>query len=379
MIAEVPFFGVKFSQRLNTPGSFSANLNLRDSSAQALNLLEGTQPSRTALFVDFLGQIVWGGIIWTRQYSRQQAAQIPIGGKEFWSYFTQRVQAKDYTTPPGSGAYWSTNPADPMATALQVVSDALAVPGSALAAGSGFPLTLNANNGVPTPSGEWISSSYPLTQYQSIDTMVSQLSQMGYGPGFDFAIDCAYGAGQQSGSLPVLSLNLSNPTRGLQVGTSGLTIITANQDDYGFPEDGTQQGTTCYDTASSGATLTAIQSNPQPIDNGYPLLEQVINYNNIASQQTLNSIAQNDSVMYAYPVIAPWAQFSVFDDPPLGSFKTGDAVRWIIDPDERFVAGLDWYWRIVGIDVDAPDQGRVTTKLTFNLPSGTSAVAPPTA
>jgi hypothetical protein len=370
LLAEMPFTSVTLSQRLNVPGQFQGSLNFLDTRIRNLMPGQVILPGRTALFVDYLGSLIWGGIIWTKNFARSTAGGVPIAGKEFWSYFVNRVQAADYTNPT-----WTNfaGYADPMVIAAQVISDAVASTGSALGPTTGFPLTINQNNGIGTPGEYWIVQSYPYTQLQTVDTIIGDLASMGYNVGFDYGIDVAY----NSLGVPTLALNMSYPRRGRIASVSSVTVVTESSSDYTYPEDATQMATSIYATgAASGQN--AIVSNPGPITAGWPLLELVNSYTNISVLTTLTEVAQGDLNTQSWPITTPQVTIPMFGDPAPFEYLIGDDIRWIIEPDERFPNGLDYYWRIAGIDWKVADEGQSTAMLTLNIPPGTGAPEPPT-
>jgi hypothetical protein len=268
LLAEVPFSGgTTFSSRLNTPGSFSGKLDFLDPRVQAIGLPEALLEGRTLIFVDYLGYLIWGGVVWTSQFSRETATAVPIGGMELWSYFVHRMQATDYST------VWSSTPVDPITIAYQVTHDALQSTGSGFGPSTGFPLSINQNNGVPTPSEFWITASYPISQLQTIDTIVSQLAQLGYYSRFDFGIDVAYNAEHH----PEITLNIDNPRRGEVASLTSVVFETQEDRDYGYPKDATQTANTVYESGSttSQAPLQTTLGNPNPISQGWPLLEML--------------------------------------------------------------------------------------------------------
>ncbi len=381
MLAELPFTGVTWSQRLNTPGTFSASLNFLDPKVRKLFPGQIIQPGRTALFIDYAGHLLAGFLIWTVNFQRSSADAVPIQGKEFWSYFASRVQAADYT------ATWAAG-GDPMAIAAQVISDALAttdpvtsLPDSAFGSTTGFPLAINQNNGSPTPggtgpTGDWVVETYPLSSIATVDSIVTSLTAMGYGVGFDYAIDVAY----STSGVPTLKLNMAYPRRGRLANVDSITIVTTATHDYSYPQDATSQGSTIHGTGS-GSAIALTQYVPGPItptSEGWPRLEQVVSYTNILSADVLAAVVDEDLTMQAYPITVPTLIMPLFSDPDPTAYALGDDVRWIIEPDERFPDGNDSDWRIVGLDYAITEEGVSTVTLTFNLPPSATISAPPT-
>lgn len=373
-LGTLPFKGVSFSKALNTQGSFSGSINVKDSRITALDPSALTTPGKTALYVDLNGTIVWGGIIWTRQFSRS-TGMLSIGGQETWSYFAHRIQANDYTVPPtinfgrGAGAptYWSANPADPVLISAQVVYDALgafSIGGTTATGGVGISIQ---GNGL-TPSAAYVSPSLPITQNQTVDQIVTQLSSLPYLTGFDFSLDAAY----NSSGLPALTLNFWWPRRGRIAGSTGLTINTSGAMDYDYPEDGTAIGNKITETGGQGVYQQIAQDAGLIGSGGYPLLEKVINKSNVTDPVVLKYMSSYDLALYRLAVATPSVTIPIdYPSMALGDYIVGDDVRWIIDADERFPNGSDSYWRVVSSNVSVPDSGIATQKLTFNTPPST--------
>lgn len=370
-LGDVPFSGgVSWSKRPNTAGTFSGSVNLSDKRiSQRLDILDATAEAKTALFVDIDGALEWGGIIWSRPYDSSNPV-IPVAASEFGSYFAKRIQAQDYSTNPATNVdgtpttYWTAATADPMNIAAQAVLDATLVPGSALAAGTAFPLSINVNGGSPTPVAAWQSESYPFSSFQKVDQIVSTLSQMGYTAGYDYSFDVAY----SSVGVPMVTLNFSYPRRGRVAGSTGLVIDQARGSKYTYPTDAGPQATSLFETASGASTIQTMLANPTPLAAGYPLMEDSVSWSNLSSLGVLEQLTAGDSAMRSYPQALPTTTWDAFDDPSLGSYIIGDDVLWRIQPDYRFPNGLEFYWRIIGIDVAVPDEGNPTVTATLNLP-----------
>ena len=375
--AELPLTAVTWSQRLNAAGSLSGTIELTDPRIQNLDPWDATRPSRTLLVVDVDGSAEWAGIVWTRSYDNS-SKQLQIGAQEIFSYFGRRIQVQDYSVAPTSGpaaTYWSANPALASAIACGVVADAVG------AANSAFPGMLF-NQVFETGDWESITPSYPTTQHQQVDRIVSDLSGMAYGTGFDFAVEVAWPAGK-CGGTPVLTFTTYFPRRGRVGAASGLVLDSAAVTNYQWPEDGTQQATSVIESISSvSQAATTTGSVPEIVASvdlaGYPLLENVTPAKNIgvvsnpatwSTDPYVAGIVYGDLWQLLFPVFTPTCTLYTFDKSlPLGSFLVGDDVRVIIAPDERFPAGVDTYLRIVGLDVAVPQQGRSTMTLTFNWP-----------
>jgi hypothetical protein len=396
--------GVKFGQQLNTPGQLSGTIDLQDPRVQAMGPLVCTNPNRTFMVVDYGGSIIWAGPSMTRRWKVEASGAsttrtLEVGCSETWAWFQQRVQATDYSSPPYSGIsgestmpYWTKTPWDASLTACQVIGDAvgytdgLTEPFADVLGGLGLLL----NGSVPSgsqpaaPEADWVAVSYPFTSLQTVDTIVSQLGQLGLGVGFDHGVDVAYSDGV--GSTPVATINISYPRRGRTFAENNLILDLTTARSYEIPEDGTQTANEVYGMGGSGAIEVA--QNVVPLEQGYPLWERVISRANAQSQNILGLLAQaglSDLALYSYSPVAPTVTIGV-NDPnlPLGSFTIGDDIKLFAPQyapngelwDPRLPAGLEQEWRIVSYEVEVKDEGDATVKLSLALPPYLQALVP---
>jgi hypothetical protein len=396
--------GVQFGQQLNTPGTLTGTLDLQDPRVRATFPLQSTLPNRTFIVVDYGGTPVWGGIAMSRKWKVESSSQnttrlLEIGCTELWCYFQQRVQATDYSSPPYSGitgegemSLWKATPWDASLIACQIIGDAigctdgLSQPYTDLLGGLGLLL----NGATPSgskpaaPSTDYIAVNYPFTSCQTVDTIITQLSQLGLGVGFDFGVDIAYSGGWAS--PPVGTINISYPRRGRTVAENHLIVDMTTARGYEFPEDGTQTANQVYEIGGSGAI--EVSANVYPLEQGYPLWERVISRANAQSQNILNLLAQtglSDLALLSYAPVTPTVTLGV-NDPnlSLGSFTIGDDIQLqmpVLGPDgqvfdPRFPAGLDQEWRITNWTAEIKDEGDATVKLSLAQPPYLEALAP---
>ena len=378
-LADIPAVGASFGTQLNAPGTFGLSLPIDDPRMEVLNWNEATSPGRTAICVDYNGALIAGFETLTRTYQRSQH-KVTLGGAEFFAYFKQRIQAYDYapgSTDPGSEAYWSsflTEPdpgANPLLIAKQVITDTLAL--GTIANGMGVAIQQTG-----TPSS--VAVQFPINQWQSLDSIVTTLSQMGYGTGFDFGTDVHYSAG-----VPVVTLTLSFPRRGLIGSGSGLVADVTRAADYEYNEDAQAAANLITETASGSGGYISQGINSTPITlGGYPLMEAVISRSNVSSQDVLDACAAGDIALYAYPVVTGSVTLYA-DDPgmPLGHFVAGDDFRLVVPAvagdgsiyDRRFPRGLDYVFRVRQWSCTVPTSGRPTVKVDFVMPPPSSGVA----
>lgn len=402
LIGQSPMRAVTFGQQLNQPGTMTATLDLMDPRVQSTNPLGCTKPNRTLVVIDYQGAILWAGIVITRNWKRSAEANtvaaLEIQCAEVWAWFQQRIQATDYSAPPSSGitgsmTYWTATPWDPTLIAAQILSDAVAYTDGATNSNvqllnNGWVIRVNGaapNAASPVvPALDYVAVNYPFTSMQSVDTIVTQLSQLGLGVGFDFAIDLAYSGGP--GTTPVPTINLSYPRRGRLFSQNNLVLDLGTARSYSFPEDGSQTANQVYELGGSGAIV--VSANANPLAQGFPLWERVFSRAQAQSAnivQILTQMGLGDLAISSYAPVAPSVTIGMFDtNLPLGSFVIGDDVQVVMqsnDPDgnvfdPRFPAGLSQEWRIIAWQANLPDQGDATVTLTLNQPPFLTALAP---
>ena len=395
-LGRLPLAGVTFGSQLLIPGTASGALDIASPAVQALGPLQITAPARTVLAIDYLGALIWGGIIWPRSYKFDSTSrQLQITATELWSYLQQRDQATDYSSPPYSGltglaskmAIWDATLTDaisvydPLLIAWQIISDALQqvlygniLGGLGIAANGYTSAAAYLASGTNTPPANYLSVNYPLSSIQQAHMIVNQLASNGIGTGFDYAIDIAYSAGP--GSPPVGTVNLSYPRRGRTYAANNLVLNSGQAISYEPPEDGTQAANTIYEQGASGSLVAS--QNINALEAGYPVLEANKSRSNITSANILNvltALGISDLAQYTFPLVTPSVTMDLFNSSvPLGQFIVGDDVRWIIPAtdgagsvfDPRFPSGLDTAaFRIVGYQATVADAGQ--SKIVFSL------------
>lgn len=403
-IGQVPLRGVSFGQQLNAVGQMPGTLDLRDPRVQETEPLACTVPNKTLIVVDYNETIVGNGMVLPRTWNMEGSPSNTTGllelqGSELWAYFGQRVQATDYSAPPFSGitgqtamSLWTQTPWDASLIACQIIEDAIgysdhvAMPYGDLLGGLGVLL----NGAIPSGSNpaasaeHWIAVNYPYTSTQTVETIVSQLVQLGLGVGPDIGVDLAYSAGPAS--PPIGTINVSYPRRGRTVAENDLMIDLTTARKYKFPEEGTQTANQAYEVGGSGALV--VDQNIYPLEQGYPLWERVMSRAQIQSQHItsiLGQIGTSDLATYSYAPVTPTCVLSAFDpNLPIGSYIVGDDVQIYLPEtgpdgqvyDPRFPNGLDEAWRITAWKTTVSDEGDATTEFTFAQPPYLQAIAP---
>lgn len=105
IVMEIPFEGVSWERKISTAGSFSGSIAVPSSTALGgervssvedhFDLYNTTVPGKYGLYVMRNGECVWGGIIWSREYSVTDR-NLTVTALEFVSYLYHRVFWKTF-------------------------------------------------------------------------------------------------------------------------------------------------------------------------------------------------------------------------------------------------------------------------------------------
>lgn len=96
ILSEVPFTGVNYELSLINAGSFSGTVAV-DSESRKYDLYNSTMPGKTGLYILRNGVCVWGGMIWSREYSLEDR-RLSVSANEFTSYLYHRTIWKTFST-----------------------------------------------------------------------------------------------------------------------------------------------------------------------------------------------------------------------------------------------------------------------------------------
>ena len=356
LLTELPVNNLTYDNRLGDAGACSFDLNLRSPAVQkVVSPVLAYDGSPFAVYIDRNGQISWGGIVLTGNYSSSTGV-LSCGGKEFLSYFDQRVTAAPYTvTEYPSGI-------DPAALIGKAINDAQSVTLCGAGASIGINVT-GATSGLPL-----MIPGYPKTQYTIVSRLIADMlaiSVPGYG-GLDLTQ-----VSQWVNNNPTNTFVISSPRAGRAAGNTGLIFDLDSVINYDWPTDAVGAGNTIIATGSgTGAAMpTAIVNAPGVPIGGLgqsPRFDKVLSFQSAQSQQQIAAAASGAAQTYGKPIVTP--KLTVLTNGNLGTWAMGDDARIRSVGNERFPAGKDQYWRIVQQTVIVPDAGAATVALTFNAP-----------
>jgi hypothetical protein len=294
------------------------------------------------------------------------------------------LQAEDY------GTIWEAGE-DPMKVARRIIEDAQGKESEAgqpgYLSGSKIPVVLNPAAG----SGQKVIVSYPGSSLQTVDSIISTLTQMGYGTGFDISYDVAYIPGTK---VPAITINLWWPLKGRNAAETGIVVLGMDTVKWTYPEDGEQQGTEVTETGGTGTTPEVAEpEKPLP---GYPLMQKVIAHSQITTSQQLDEIAIGDLALYLYPTVTPSIVLPVGlpaserSTLRLGEFDVGDRMIFRVDPvtpngfgvagentSPRFPEGMEHEWRINSWTCTPRDTGLSTVQLDLGVAPLRATNSPP--
>lgn len=371
-IAILPVKNTQWTSVLNGAGSWSAQLAVEDTRITNTNWQAATVPNKTCFFVDYNGTLLFGGLVGGRKYNAKNQ-MVVLSGPDAFGYLAQRFQANDY-----SGT-WAVSPGASVSTiAYTILNDALAVPHS-------LPLQIN-QAAQPTSSALYITLTAPISQRQTVASLLTVLSELSYTVGVDSATDVQW----SSSGVPTPAISLSYPRRGKVAGVSPFAVDLSTVIDFEFDEDGSRQSTGIVEMTGSSGGVFIEDINADPLAAGWVVTEQVVSRAAFSpvdqTEQVLAAWVAGDLATYSYPLTVPQVTLPLFSPSLMpGTYSVGDDILLYTDQgiagsgipgNPRFPSGLSVYFRIVQIDVDVNDEGVSTVKLTLNIPPGLTPIPP---
>ena len=122
---------------------------------------------------------------------------------------------------------------------------------------------------------------------------------------------------------------------------------------------------------TAGQPLTAvIQGGPTVA--GYPPIDKTSSYTHTKSDLSIRAAAFGELAAEQWPLTTPTVTVRAFGPSGFGACNVGDDIRWIIEPDERFVNGLDTYWRVTQAAWTIAGDGMSTCVYTLDVPPSTA-------
>jgi len=348
ILAELPLTSVTFTEQLNVAGTFTGHLLLSGVDAAALNVNNATIPGRCVIYVDRNGVLVWGGIIWLREYSSTEQ-RMTLTAREFLSYYERR---RISDTLPYTGY-------DQMAIAQNLMNYAESKTYGSIG------LLFNQDPGSSSTSGVIISRVYYNYEIKTVFQAIQDLSKANNG--FDFEISVYYdGSGN-----PAKSFNTYYPHSGNRYSATNPSVpvfeLPGNIVEYTYPEDGSKAANEIFGlgAGSTFGKLIETVDDATKLATGWPLLQDQGNYTDIYDPTLLTSLTQGQLNATSYPPVTMKIAVPAYIDPIYGTYEIGDDVRVRIT-DSRFPSTLDAVYRITALSIDAGEDRpeRVTLTVT---------------
>jgi hypothetical protein len=366
-----------FSKVLNGVGPHSCSLNLEDKQVRRADWARATARNRSAAWIDIDGALLYGGRNTGRTHSLSSGI-LSVTGSDFCGYLSQRVQAMDYKTyTDPEGHHWALAPGAPVPRiAYYILIQALE---------KAFSIPINVEVTGSAPDEEfWTTFSLPEEQQQSLASLLSQFQGLGYLVGIDYTQKVSYVNG-----LPTVTITLAYPRLGTVGSRKSVVVESSSILDWEWDEDGTGQGNRIIELA--GATkfrLYAVEWK-KALEEGYPLLEIVESHSALAPSgadaAVLKAYGESDLAALAYGLVTPVITLPMFGYPSITELDVGDDILFRVpvtagqQPQNNplFPEGLEYYFRIVRIDCEIPDEGVPLMKLSLAPPPGLFPVPPP--
>ena len=347
ILAELPITGASFTQQLNTAGTFQGHLLLSGVNTAGLNVASATIPGRCAVYIDRNNVLVWGGVIWARDYA-SSSQTLTFHAREFESYFERRriSSTQVYTNQ------------DQLSIVQQLVTALQSVTYGNIGVQVGAEV-----------SGILVSRTYYNYELKDYFSAIQDLSRSS--TGFDFNIVVAY----DGDGNPTKTLKLGYPRLGNNYSSTSLTVptfeLSGNLVEYQYPEDGSIAANTVYalGAGSNEGKIIATSSDTTKTLAGWPLLEETVNYSDVTDSTYLAGLASGQVSAVSYPPSTIKIVVPAYVDPIFGTYSIGDQARLRIK-DNRFPSALDTNYRIVALNVqpgeNAPERVTLTLTSTAN-------------
>jgi hypothetical protein len=353
VLGELPVNNVALDCQLNSAGNMSSGMRLDDPRIDNDELLSRCTPGKTAFWTYREDQIVWGGIILSREY-QSNGKSVSLTGQTFECYAARRFPRSVIGTTVMNLSMGQATLIDFLWTQLQsVASGSIGVNAAVL------PMI--------DPATTLTVNGYDLsTSYADLITSITELSG---GP--DWTIIWT----QDGSGLPQAQLAVGTPI-GNQVGATDLVVdYPGPVANYVYTENASSGANQWWATGDGdGAAITTGKATDSAsLGSGYPLLEHVNTYSGVTDQTTINNHASSDLIAFPMSLVTHAATLAGNAFPMFGSYGMGDFVVFNVT-DARFPVGFSFNVRAIGWSIQPPDEGQGTEQisLVFDEATGTS-------
>lgn len=301
VLDEVEFRGVTYSNVVSGIGEFSGSLSVNPETS-VTNLRATTTPGRATLYVYRDDVLVWGGIIWKRNFD-SDSRTMQIVAKTFESHFYKRIQ--------GTTKYWASE--DQLSIARWLVTSN----------NSAAEVGVEVSTAVSTRFRERTMFGY---EFKTTGLELEQLA--GLIDGFDWNVSVFV----DPATLETRRrLDFYYPYRGLTRENSTLQFeYPGAVKNFTLNEDAESGGNKIWALGTGEGTeqVVAFSQDSVQIGAGYPLNEETRSYKSVVKPSTLQSHADADLDRLKAPVAVFEVSLRADVEPELGTYSVGDWARF---------------------------------------------------
>ncbi len=344
ILGELPVNGVTLDCQLNKAGNMSAGCRLSDKRIPDDELIARTTPGKAAFWVYRESQIVWGGIILSREYQSNSKA-LTLTGQTFECYPARRFPRYVLGKTTQQMTFGQCYAINYLWLQLQGVAR-----GSIGVAAASLP--------VIDPVVQLTINGYDLSS--SYDDLIQSIVSLSSGP--DYTITWAEdGQGYPQKQL-VVATPIGNP-----VGQTDLTVdYPGPVVDYVYTENASAGNNQWWAVGDGDGAAAVVGSagDANALASGYPLWEGVNSYSGVTAQTTINAHAASDLLSLDLPLVTHHVDLEGNVFPQFGSYGMGDYVV-VNATDPRFPRGVRFAVRAIGWTIQPPDEGQGTEKISL--------------
>jgi hypothetical protein len=343
LITELPLTGVGYSLVLNDAGQLRGSFKVDSRTAAKRRVkdpYDATLPCRRCIYALRDGVPQWGGIIWTRTYSKSSGV-VQLQAGDWWTYFDHR-KLLPLLTPPIDVQFEIANLS---VTQTGVDQNALARYLVTLAqshSGGNLNISLDAVTSGILRDRTWYG--YELAD---VGQELRRLTAIVDGPDITFGVSPS----PDANGRPVRIMRTGTPLLGQQ-GSAWVWETDGNITDYTWPSDGARYAKRVFAAGSGNefAQPIAVAEDTSEARAAWPLMESETGYSSVTDPTVLQSHADSDQQLARLPVVLPRLVVRGDRSPRIGEWGVGDDGRVRIE-DDWFPNGIDTTMRIMRADV----------------------------
>lgn len=338
IVAEVPMSGVSYSSVLSGIGEASGSIPINEVT-KTFNLLRYAQPAKVGLYIMRDNVLVWGGIVWKREYNTSTRT-VRLIARGFESYYYRRFNHKTM--------YWANE--DQLDIARWIVNDN----------GASDDLLIDVSDKLSVDRRrERVMFGY------EFKTLGEELERLGaLIDGFDWNVVVYRDA---SGSFRRL-LDFWYPQAGRPLEQSNLVFeFPGSIKEFSMTENAEESANVMWAIGIGEGTEQVVEyaEDAAQLADDWPLLELSRSYKSVSVPSTLAGHAQADLDRLRTPVTVFEVTIDPDIEPQLGTYALGDWARFVIN-DDFYSPPFDGTARITGINVSVDEgTGRESVKLTL--------------